>query len=228
VYQTVRIAKLKAELKQHEANHATQWAAAQQDGPYEKGSHPFKEYFLLVYWLLRSELQLWGSTLPSNEESLQVFVNICESLIGEVNRVLHPILSEDKTAKTNPVVKKVSMSRVLSSRSANLNTVAFPTTQSKQALNLRDDLKTHNDRYEDFRGYNLKPSSTCPFPTNAPVCLHDMIPRRDLCRPDVRRESKSSLSLSVMRQAVVAACARSVEYLTGVSSAICVWSAGAL
>jgi hypothetical protein len=126
VYQTVRIAKLKVELKQHEANHATQWAAAQQDGPYEKGSHPFKEYFLLVYWLLRSELQLWGSTLPSNEESLQVFVNICESLIGEVNRVLHPILSEDKTAKTNPVVKKVSMSRVLSSRSANLNTVVFP------------------------------------------------------------------------------------------------------
>jgi hypothetical protein len=74
----------------------------------------------------------------------------------------------------------------------------------------------------------LQSSCTCPFPTNAPVCLHDMIPRRDLCRPDVRRESKSSLSLSVMRQAVVAACARSVEYLTGVSSAKRVWSAGAL
>jgi hypothetical protein len=91
-----------------------------------------------------------------------------------------------------------------------------------------DVLETLNDRYEEFRCVNLQSSSTCPFPTNAPVCLHDMIPRRDLCRPDVRRESKSSLSLSVMRQAVVAACARSVEYLTGVSSAMCVWSTGAL
>lgn len=116
VYQTVRVAKLKAELKQQETSCAAQWAAAQQDGPYEKGSHPFKDYFLLAYWLLRSELQLWGSTLPSNEESLQVFVGVCEALIAEVARVLHPILAEDsgnKTSKANPVVKKVRASFTL-------------------------------------------------------------------------------------------------------------------
>ena len=109
MYQTVRIAKLKAELKLQETTYAAQWASAQQDGPYEKGSHPFKDFFLLAYWLLRSELQLWGSTLPSNEESLQVFVNICEALIAELNRVLSPLLVEEKSRMgANPVVRKVT------------------------------------------------------------------------------------------------------------------------
>lgn len=109
MFQTVRIAKLKAELKQQELAFNAQWTAAQQDGPYEKGTHPFKEYFLLAYWLLRSELQLWGSTLPSNEESLQVFVNICEALISELNRVLAPILVDEKPKQNvNPVVRKVT------------------------------------------------------------------------------------------------------------------------
>lgn len=110
VFQSVRIVKLKAELKLQEQAFNAQWTAAQQDGPYEKGTHPFKEYFLLAYWLLRSELQLWGSTLPSNEESLQVFVNICEALISELNRVLAPILVDDKPnskQNVNPVVRKV-------------------------------------------------------------------------------------------------------------------------
>jgi len=64
----------------------------------------------LAYWLLRSELQLWGSTLPSNEESLHVFVAICEALIAELQRVLSPILSEEKISKNNnPAVRKVSV-----------------------------------------------------------------------------------------------------------------------
>ena len=37
VYQTVRIAKLKAELKAQETACAAQWTAAALDGPYEKG-----------------------------------------------------------------------------------------------------------------------------------------------------------------------------------------------
>lgn len=154
MYQTVRIAKLKAELKQQENSCAAQWAAAQQDGPYEKGTHPFKEYFLLVYWLLRSELQLWGSTLPSNEESLQVFVNICESLIGEVGRVLHPILTEDRTAKTNPVVKKVNNALYPLSRgigSVSPSVACDMCIKAKLALIRLDVLETFNDRYEEFR-----------------------------------------------------------------------------
>ena len=107
----MRIAKLKSELKQHETSCASQWATAQQDGPYEKGSHPFKEYFVLAYWLLRSELQLWGSTLPSTEDSLKVFVNICEALIAEISRVLVPVLAHEKSKTSNPVVRKVLCSR---------------------------------------------------------------------------------------------------------------------
>ena len=104
----MRIEKLKTELKNQELAFAAQWAAAQQDGPYERGTHPFKEYFLLAYWLLRSELQLWGSTLPSNEESLKVFVNICGALISEINRILAPLLLDDKSKpNVNPVVKRV-------------------------------------------------------------------------------------------------------------------------
>ena len=38
MYQTVRIAKLKAELKAQETACAAQWTAAAQDGPYEKGA----------------------------------------------------------------------------------------------------------------------------------------------------------------------------------------------
>jgi hypothetical protein len=108
VYQSARISKLKAELKQQETKDAAQWLAAQQDGPYEKDSHPFKAYFTLAYWLLRSELQLWGSTLPSREDSLSVFVNICDAVVAELNRVLAPILSDQKLSPgTNPVVRKV-------------------------------------------------------------------------------------------------------------------------
>lgn len=109
VYQTVRIAKLKSELKAHETAHTVQWTTAQQEGPYEKGSHPFKEYFLLAYWLLRSELQLWGAILPSNEESLQIFVNICEAVIAELQKTLSPLLVDDKSRlNANPIVKKVN------------------------------------------------------------------------------------------------------------------------
>lgn len=107
VYQNIRIAKLKAELKQQESTYSSQWLAAQQDGPYDKSSHPFKEYFTLSYWLLRSELQLWGSTLPSNQESLEVFVNICDALISSIEKVLAPILLDEKSKIGNPVVRKV-------------------------------------------------------------------------------------------------------------------------
>jgi len=129
VYQSVRISKLKSELKEHEASKSKEWHAAARDGPYEKGSHPFRDYFQLAYWLLRSELNLWGSTLPSTSESLKVFVAICDAVIGELDRVLMPLLSDDfSRAYSNPVVKR-----------------------SKMLLVRLDVLETLTDLYEEFR-----------------------------------------------------------------------------
>jgi hypothetical protein len=104
--------KLRSELKELENGYAKEWTVSLlQNGPYERGSHPFRMYFMFAYNLLRSELQLWGSTLPSNEESLQVFVAICEGLILELHNVVSPLLLDDKTANSgnqNPVVRQVS------------------------------------------------------------------------------------------------------------------------
>eukprot|EP01036_Dinobryon_divergens_P031317 gene31317-40691_t len=94
-YQTVRITKLKAELKEVEQSNPTSWTHLLQDGPYEKGKYPFSEFFTLTFHLLRSENQLWASTLPNSEESLYVFVTICESLIHELQNIVSPFLSED-------------------------------------------------------------------------------------------------------------------------------------
>eukprot|EP01038_Epipyxis_sp_PR26KG_P012873 gene12873-17251_t len=107
IYQSVRISRLKADLKDLENQYASAWMALLQEGPYEKGSHPFQNYYKLVYVLLRNELQMWGSTLPSNEESLSVFINICAAGISEINRVLAPIVHEDKSNRQgNQTIKQ--------------------------------------------------------------------------------------------------------------------------
>lgn len=102
VYRSVRVAALKAELRDLEAGApgAREWTLAQ-SGPYERGSHPFRQYFLLAYNLLRAELQLWGSTLPSNEESLQAFVSVCEELVAELHKAVAPLLLEGKPTAGN-------------------------------------------------------------------------------------------------------------------------------
>jgi len=131
VYERVRTLKLKAELKELETTHFQEWSASLLDGPYEKGSHPFRDYFHLVYWLLRSELQLWGSTLPSTQESLQIFVNICEAVVHDLQTVLKSLLSHDRSSsKSNP------------------NPVA---SKSKWLLIRLDVLETFHDRYEELR-----------------------------------------------------------------------------
>lgn len=68
---------------------------------YHKGIQPFKEYCQLANELLRGELQLWGNTLPTSEESLLVFVSICDAIIMEFLTLLSPILSKD-TSKKSP------------------------------------------------------------------------------------------------------------------------------
>jgi len=165
-YQTVRIAKLKAELKEVEQLSPTSWTHLLQDGPYEKGKYPFDEYFTLSYYLLRSENQLWASTLPNSEESLYVFINICESLINEVQAIVAPFLSEESgksRSSTNIIIK-----------------------QSQLLLIRLDILDTYLSQFDRMR---------------------------DLCRLDMRRESKASALLLQIKRSIVHASLNSVVNL---------------
>lgn len=51
--------------------------------------------------LLRGEYQLWTSLLPMNEESMSVFISICDALVAELQRLFSPLLS-DKATKSLP------------------------------------------------------------------------------------------------------------------------------
>lgn len=113
VYQTSRVARLKAELKAVESQHNAVWQSTlYTEDPYAKGSHPFNDFFLFSYVYLRSEYMLWGNTLPMSEDSLRCYVAICDACIAELQRVLSPIISVASldTAKTsvNPVIKQVA------------------------------------------------------------------------------------------------------------------------
>ena len=58
-----------------------------------------------------SENQLWASILPNTEESLHVFIAICESLINELQNIVSPFLSEDSgksRSSTNAIIRQVS------------------------------------------------------------------------------------------------------------------------
>jgi hypothetical protein len=128
----MRIARMKAELKEVETANAQQWTSSYNDDPYQKGNHPFKEFYTLAFWLVKSEYQLWGSTLPTCEESLQAFVAICDASLQEITRVLSPILSDDivksKGGAINPLIR-----------------------QSKMLLLRLDSLEMFLFRYDDFR-----------------------------------------------------------------------------
>lgn len=136
-YQTLRIARMKTELKELETAHAHQFTCAFNEDPYQKGNHPFKEFYTLAYWLVKSEYQMWGSTLPTCEESLNAFVAICDASLSEITRVLSPMLTEDtgkaKVGGINPLIK-----------------------QSKMLLLRLDILDMFLLRYDDFRYVVLK------------------------------------------------------------------------
>eukprot|EP01040_Poterioochromonas_malhamensis_P008354 gene8354-9038_t len=94
-YENSRITKFKNELKELESTNPQHWHSIFTEDPYQKGIFPFHDFYFLAYWLIRSEYQLWGSTLPTNEESLQTFINICEASLAEIIRVLTPLLTDE-------------------------------------------------------------------------------------------------------------------------------------
>eukprot|EP00981_Chlorochromonas_danica_P016194 scaffold16024_cov258-Ochromonas_danica.AAC.4 len=132
MYQKHRVATIKAELKRFENDHINEWNAQQSNDPYSKGSHPFAAYFNLSYWLLQGEFQMWGSTLPSTEDSLQCFTAICESFVSDLQRILAPFIAENQANRggttSNPVIR-----------------------QSKMLLMRLDLLSILNQTYEDYR-----------------------------------------------------------------------------
>lgn len=131
IYQKHRVATIKSELKRFENDHINEWNALQSNDPYSKGSHPFAAYFNLSYWLLQGEFQMWGSTLPSTEDSLQCFTSICESFVSDLQRILAPFIAENQTNRgtaSNPVIR-----------------------QSKMLLMRLDLLSILNQTYEDYR-----------------------------------------------------------------------------
>lgn len=107
-YQRVRIAQVKAELQAHEADHASEWIALTQDNiPYLKGTHPLNAFYTFAFEMLRGELHLWGITLISSQESLLVFIAICDAAVMELQRVMGPVLLEDfKNNKSSHFILK--------------------------------------------------------------------------------------------------------------------------
>ena len=110
-YKRVRVAQVKAELKAHEDFHIDIWNTLQNDVPYKKSSHPFRDYFAFAFEMLRGELQMWGTLLASTTESALVFIAIADAVVFEFQRLLGPLLLEnnDKAASPNQILRNVSI-----------------------------------------------------------------------------------------------------------------------
>lgn len=114
-YQIARIAKLKSELKEYEKANSVIWhSLCYTEDPYQKGTnHFFSGYFLLSYWLLRSEFSFMGNILPLNEDSLRCFVNICDAILSEIRTLLTPLLAWDpsQNSQSSGAIANVEKSR---------------------------------------------------------------------------------------------------------------------
>lgn len=110
VYQSIRIAQVKAELQVEEDAHAAEWAALLEDVPYIRGSHPLQGYITLAYEMLRGELQLWSNALnPNNPACVLAFVAICDGTVMEMQRLLTPMLLDDEeTQSSNYIIRQAN------------------------------------------------------------------------------------------------------------------------
>lgn len=100
VYKSLRIAQVKADLKAFENSQQLLWEAVLADTtiPYAAGNHPFEKYYFLAFSILRGELQLWGTALPSSDETIAVFLAVAETVLIELSKTLHPYTSTNKLA----------------------------------------------------------------------------------------------------------------------------------
>lgn len=136
IYQQVRIAKVKASLKELETSNINAWNSLHSEDPFQRTAQPFRDFYNFAFLSLKGEYQLWSAVLSrTGEESLQAFTSICDSVVGEVNRVLAPFLV-DETARVrqgiNPVIR-----------------------QSKLLLIRLDIYDIVSERYNDFRSARL-------------------------------------------------------------------------
>lgn len=95
VYKSLRVAQAKADLKAFEQSQQLGWDGVLSDksSPYAAGKHPFEHYYALAFSILRGELQMWGTALTSSEDSISVFLSVCEAVLNEMSRVLSPYTS---------------------------------------------------------------------------------------------------------------------------------------
>lgn len=102
VYKSLRIAQVKADLKAFEMSQQIGWDGVLIDksAPYAAGQHPFAKYYSLAFSILRGELQMWGTALPSSDEAIAVFLSICENVLLEMSRVLSPYTTVKKSNST--------------------------------------------------------------------------------------------------------------------------------
>lgn len=100
-FQASRIQRVRGDLKELETSQGALWNSLQGEDPYQRNNLPFPGMISLIASLLRSEYQLWTSLLPMNEESMPVFISICDAAIGELQRLFAPLLS-DKASKSLP------------------------------------------------------------------------------------------------------------------------------
>jgi hypothetical protein len=100
VYKSLRLASVKAELRAFEAAHEAEWTAVLNETtmPYATGNHPFAKYYELAFSIMRGEVQLWGTALPSTPDSVAVLMSICEAIMNEISKVLAPYLSVKKSS----------------------------------------------------------------------------------------------------------------------------------
>ncbi len=100
-YQQSRVQRVRNDLKELETSQGALWNSLQGEDPYQRNNLPFPETIALTAALLRSEYQLWTSLLPMNEESMAVFISICDAAVAELQRLFAPLLS-DKASKSLP------------------------------------------------------------------------------------------------------------------------------
>lgn len=115
LFQTARINNMRRILKSLETEQAAAWNALQGDDPHQRGTLPFNDLFLLAYQILRSEYQLWAGILPTAEDTLPVFIAICDAALSELQRMLSPLLADTtiKAGKGGGTTVVIGQSKIL-------------------------------------------------------------------------------------------------------------------
>ena len=113
IYEKVRSEHIKAQLKANITENMKIWEDIDQEIPYEKGIHPFENYFNLLYEIVNYDIKMWEKIFTYTPDSIKVCINICNSINIELDSVLSPIWEEIdiknmKAKKSNIILKQIN------------------------------------------------------------------------------------------------------------------------